>query len=456
MLKLFLLLFAGLSALSLYGQADPLQKLLKAEGVRNAAVGISVKSFPEGEVVAGHLPDMALHPASVTKLLTTALALKQKGEGYRYRTSVFLTGKIENGVLKGNILVRASGDPCLDSRYFKDYKWIARLQEKIRDAGIRKIEGDILLEGGPEEVCIPGSWPWEDISNYYGAPWHPFNYRDNTYVLKFRTDESGSRAKLLSVFPGQPDVRFRNEVRASENNKDDAWIYGGPYSNVLYIQGTVPAGREAFVVKGAIHRPFVCFRQELKELLQKDGISVEGKQLPARVSKEWFYVDSPALQEIVRETNKKSVNLFAEALGKLSTSGCFQEFCRDELDRMGIPSSGVILKDACGLSPLNAVPAAVFTDLLVAAGRMEWKESFVSSLPVAGKDAGLNGYCAAYPELKGRLRAKTGSFAGVRCLSGYLQTRKGKQLAFTVLINNYTGTAIDLQKQVGAYLQSLL
>lgn len=74
-----------------------------------------------------------------------------------------------------------------------------------------------------------------------------------------------------------------------------------------------------------------------------------------------------------------------------------------------------------------------------------WESSFWASLPEGGVDGGLVIY-ADHPVLRNNLRAKTGSFTGVRTLSGFLKTRNGQELAFTVLINHYTCTPKELQE----------
>lgn len=441
--------------ISVAGQPErALQEFVEAAGLRNAAVGVCVKRVADGRVVADYRSQMSLTPASVAKLLPTWFGLQEKGAGYRFRTSVSYTGVIRNGVLTGDLIVRGGGNPCPDSRFFPECAFVKPLAEKLREAGIREVAGRIRVADDCEGT-IPGSWPWEDVSNYYAALYFPFNYRDNLYTLTFRTGQVGSRAELLSVVPALPAGEVVSEVKAAAGNRDDAWIYGSPYSPELRVRGTLPAGRAAFAVKGAMHRPAQFFVAELEALLKQQGIAVKGRAMEGGTENSLWTLESPELKEIVYYTNKRSVNLFAEALGKACGGEEWEQRVKDCLQQTGIGAEGVILKDACGLSPMNAVPARVFTDLLVAVAG-ENREAFVHSLPVGGKDGGLNGYVAAAPALKDKLRAKTGSMSGVRSLSGYLTTRKGEELAFAIIVNHYACSVGELQRAVGQFLTELL
>lgn len=439
---------------NVWAQPEGLQQLLKSTELQHAVVGISVKSVKDGRIVMDYAGDKSLQPASVCKLLPTALALKKKGGDFRYTTKIVTTGKIENGGLQGDIVILPQGDPCPDSRHFPEYIFLDRLVEIIRQRNIRKIEGRIRIECH-ENPLLPGSWLWEDISNYYGAAYFPFNYKDNTYYISFRTGRVGEKAELLSVKPEQPGVNFVNEVIAGTRNTDDAWIYGGPYSREIHITGSLPQHQQLYRVKGAIHHPAQCFLKELEEQLKLYHIIVEKKVLPVTEERELAVFHSPTLKEIVRITNKKSVNLFAEALGNLCVEGNFPSRCCGILHEMNLDTSGILLRDACGLSAVNAIPATVFSHVLVWAYKeLGW--DFVASLPLAGTDAALNAYLAADPALKNRLRAKTGSFTGVRCLSGYLTRKDGEVLAFTVLVNHFTCSPAQLQKRIGHFLSTLL
>lgn len=453
-----LLFFMGLVCLGYFASGQPhvaLENFLSTEGLQHAAIGISVKRVSDGKTVIAYNPQMALTPASVAKLLPTWFALQEKGAAYRYRTTLYYTGSIRDGVLYGNIVLYANGDPTFNSRYFPHNNTLARLVAAIQEAGIREIVGRVIITGAETGADIPGSWVWEDISNYYGAMYLPFNYRDNTYTLKFRTGAAGSPAQLLSVTPALPGIRFQNEVIAKAGNKDDAWIFGGPYASVLCVKGTLPANRPAFSIKGAMHEPAKAFVHELEGMLKNEGIAVRNEMLPDTNRVDFLHLDSPTLQEIVFHTNKASVNLFAEALGALVGEGNWQDEVKALLAEAGIDDGGVVLHDACGLSPLDAVPAQVLTDLLVYIGNRQ-HEAFLLSLPIAGIDGGLAGYCYSFPDLKDRLRAKTGSMSGVRCLSGYLTCFDGERLAFTVLINHYTCSVSQLQKAIGKFLSAFL
>ena len=80
-------------------------KMCIRDRVKHAAIGVCVKNVETGQVVYEHNPGMALRPASVIKLLSSALALKREGDSLTYTTRVFYTGRIENGALLGLSLI---------------------------------------------------------------------------------------------------------------------------------------------------------------------------------------------------------------------------------------------------------------------------------------------------------------------------------------------------------------
>jgi D-alanyl-D-alanine carboxypeptidase/D-alanyl-D-alanine-endopeptidase (penicillin-binding protein 4) len=60
-----------------------------------------------------------------------------------------------------------------------------------------------------------------------------------------------------------------------------------------------------------------------------------------------------------------------------------------------------------------------------------------------------------YKKDSGFIYAKTGTLSNNCALSGYLITKKGKLLIFSVLVNNYQTGATPVRKAVEKFLQAI-
>ena len=80
------------------------------------------------KVVASVNGDRLFVPGSTTKLLTMGTALEVLGADHRFRTRVYRTGPVRNGVLEGDLVLVASGDPNLSGRRRADgsYSFVDR------------------------------------------------------------------------------------------------------------------------------------------------------------------------------------------------------------------------------------------------------------------------------------------------------------------------------------------
>jgi D-alanyl-D-alanine carboxypeptidase/D-alanyl-D-alanine-endopeptidase (penicillin-binding protein 4) len=97
--------------------------------------------------------------------------------------------------------------------------------------------------------------------------------------------------------------------------------------------------------------------------------------------------------------------------------------------------------DGSGLSRRNLVSTQTLTDLLLAASKQPWFNAWYNALPIAGNSDRMSGGSLRY-RLRGtpaqnNLHAKTGSMSGVSSLSGYVTDAHGRQLAFSMVTNNY-------------------
>lgn len=443
------------------GMEDTALKTL-IDSLPNASIGICIKEVETGKTIVDYNADKSLRPASVIKLLTTVTALDHLGKDYNYNTDVGYTGKLSSSTLKGSICIKASGDPTWGSKYFPDINIIDSIVNKISQAGIKTITNGFIVDKSGIYEGIPGKWLWEDIGNYYGSPSYALNYKDNTYKIEFSSKEAGANTKIKSVWPRPQSLKISNTVVASEENGDNAWIFGSPLSKTRLIKGHIPENRKSFRIKGALPDPAQIFINELCAGLKKKGIKCKPKLIFKKdlEYKKLFEIKSPSLEKIVYHTNQKSINLFAESIGKKLVSESGQtidfgtkptEFFVNYWNKRGLKTNGIELYDFCGLSAFNIITPAFMTDLLVYVHKNEdVAESLFFSLPLAGNSGTLKNFGKG-TKLHGNLYAKTGSMKSVRAYCGYIQ-RTNKLYCFTIIINNYSSKDEKLIKFIVDFL----
>jgi D-alanyl-D-alanine carboxypeptidase/D-alanyl-D-alanine-endopeptidase (penicillin-binding protein 4) len=196
----------------------------------------------------------------------------------------------------------------------------------------------------------------------------------------------------------------------------------------------------------------------LTERLDEKGIQVKDEpgviwsEHDSRKSTTLLEIQSPPLTEIVDQLDKKSINLYAEALllhlsreNGLSVSvenGCkaLTEFWSSK----GMDTTGLFLQDASGLSRANGIsPAQLGFVLKYMNNESAEKEAFAASLPASGISGSLKSFA---PELPGKFRAKSGYMSRVLNYAGYLETTSGKNLIVVLMVNNYTCTTSEMRE----------
>ncbi|HDR52849.1 MAG TPA: D-alanyl-D-alanine carboxypeptidase/D-alanyl-D-alanine-endopeptidase, partial [Mariniphaga anaerophila] len=170
----FFFIFLNSSLMAQTGFEKQMHHFLTHPDYKNASVGILVSELETGNTVFKLNADKLLIPASVMKVLTSATALEILGPDYRFQTRLGYAGIIENGTLKGDLIIIGGGDPALGSEYFSDQYFAPHFMEtwaeKIRAAGIRRVDGRLILDTSLyDSEKIPPTWVWEDMGNYYGS-----------------------------------------------------------------------------------------------------------------------------------------------------------------------------------------------------------------------------------------------------------------------------------------------
>lgn len=95
----------------------------------------------DGTVLVSVVADRAVHPASVTKVATTLALLRRLGPDHRFATRLAAAGPVAGGVLRGDLVVEAEGDPFL-----VDESGFTMLLE-LRQHGIQVVGGGFVVRG---------------------------------------------------------------------------------------------------------------------------------------------------------------------------------------------------------------------------------------------------------------------------------------------------------------------
>src|SRR5262245_57166633 len=95
----------------------------------------------DGTVLAAVEADVPVHPASVTKVASTLALLADLGPDYRFRTRVIAGGRVQDGVVTGDLLVQPGGDPFLVSED------ALLMLASLRCIGIGRVDGRLRVVG---------------------------------------------------------------------------------------------------------------------------------------------------------------------------------------------------------------------------------------------------------------------------------------------------------------------
>ncbi|MBO4371272.1 MAG: D-alanyl-D-alanine carboxypeptidase/D-alanyl-D-alanine-endopeptidase [Paludibacteraceae bacterium] len=435
----------------------------------NANVGVLVTDVKTGEVIDALGENRLLPTASTMKVLTTCTALELLGESYQWSTFVETDGAIANGVLEGNMYLRGTGDPTIESRKLPTDGFLQTCVRKLQSLGIQKINGSIIadMSAWNNDEAVNRGWLWEDMGNYYAPGIFPLSYQDNTLEVTLASGDSGTIARVLDVKPTVEDLQIDSRVRCTRVSYDNAYAFGRPMDPYRVLTGEIPSNRGRFVVKTDMPDPGLVLAQQLKKHLSEAGVVVGGgveSQLSVAedtVSRKclWEY-RSPALKEVVAVTNQKSDNLFAESVFRTLAAdhpGSGNEARRRMLScwsERGVDLSQSILTDGCGLAPQNGVSPQTMVQLLQYMYRSPHFDAFLASLPVSGKSGTLRTFLENTP-LAGKVYAKSGTIAHLKAYAGYIYLSDNRVWAFSVVVNNAAGSNREVQKSIEKYLLAL-
>ncbi|MBD5247140.1 MAG: D-alanyl-D-alanine carboxypeptidase/D-alanyl-D-alanine-endopeptidase [Barnesiella sp.] len=417
---------------------------LNFSGRDAATIGVYITNLSTGQAVERENINMSMIPASILKSVTSATALNLLKGDFRFNTDVMLSGTLSGGVLNGNLVVKASGDPTVESSHFTDREgFIASIVSGLKSKGVTTIKGEIIVD---EEMFsdtgqVP-QWVIEDTGWDYGAGFYGFNYNNNTFRLYTETQKT------------VPEVPYIDVIIDKNTSSTD--IERGMNSD-LYIVSGRNVETPNFYVTTTMNSPALAFVHNLRERLKKNGITVEENVID-NTSGETLLLryNSPVNTEMLRTLMFKSDNLMAEATLRALAPGQSRDAAiKKELafwKNRGISTDYIKIADGSGLARVDRVTPKFMEQVLTHMAKSSMADTYVSLFPKVGKEGTVRNFLKG-TALDGKLVLKSGSMNGVHCYAGYKLGSNGKPThSVVIIVNNFFCTRDALRKEIQRFL----
>ncbi len=428
-----------------------LGKMMYDSALNRTDYGVQVVNVHTGEEVFARNADQSLVPASVMKVLTGAVALRELGPGYKFSTYVSTKSTIDSsGTLTGDLYVQGFGDPTLVTEDL----W--RLVYDLWLTGIRRIEGDVIYDDAffDRDRLIDGWRKEVDLANgpAYFAPLGALSVNFNTACLVVGPGgATGEEANVTLEAPSK-SINLINRVKTGPRRSRPSLSVmrsnkgGGKVE--FKVSGSIPAEAAPSRMYRTIIDPMAQFMSVFGGHMEDRGIEVAGDHRSGRIEDGLRIVarkESASLPTILARMNKYSSNFVAEHVLKAvgaevyGVPGTTEKGLRvvaEYLESLGAEQDEFTLVNGSGLSrDIELRPSHINSVMIdMAADRILGPE-FTASLAIGGVDGTLWTRFRG-DGVEGRLRGKTGRLNHVHGLTAYVDGGDGELYAFTFLVND--------------------
>jgi len=483
LLSLLLLLVSG----NLFAQTRAqalVDRLAKEEPLSSASWGMLAVRLGTGDTLARYQSGVRRVPASNMKLITSGAALQRLGGDFRFETQLAYGGFVADSTLRGDLYIIGGGDPTLGSEDgLPQEELFGEWTRLLQEAGIREIDGYVIGDGR----LFPGSleresWNYDDIGSYYAPGGNALSWRENMLDVRIAPGDSvGAPIRVTALEPAEtPWLRVRNyAVTGPRQSRNTVLFFTTDLGPDAQWRGSFPIDRKPQKTSVANKYGALALSYAFCDHLDRAGIRVidgpadidrDGRIRDFRTAPEeaagerWNALPadslvcigttrSPQLRDIVRWTQGRSDNFYAETLLRilglqLRGSAAYDEAIAAEkavLSNLGVaPGSAAKIEDGSGLSRLNYVSPDYFVRFLKALWGSSARRDFLESLPYPGAAGSTleNVMQKKDRALRSRFRMKSGSMNGVLCYSGYILPSSGAKdasadiIVFSILTNN--------------------
>ncbi|MFA9556905.1 D-alanyl-D-alanine carboxypeptidase/D-alanyl-D-alanine-endopeptidase [Evansella sp. AB-rgal1] len=444
-----------------YTLTEQLDTYLQDSRLENALAAVHIRA-ETGEEVYSFNGDKSAVPASGQKLLVGAAALDTLGRDFTFYTGVYTVSEQVGNTLEGDLYLKGTGDPTMLP---EDYR---KLAEEIADLGITTIRGDVIADDTYfDDVRLSLDLSWANQRSVYGAQVSALSVspdRDfdaGSVIVEVRPGTDVGEEASITVYPDSDYITIINNVEtvATGGNSYIDWDREHGNNN-MHFHGTMAKNGNIWRKWISVWEPTELVLQLFYDALLDHGITVEGHArlgtTPTGADELVNRISIP-LEDIFDPYMKLSNNSIGEILTKTMGKVVHDEGSWDAgltvvesyLQKAGLNMDGIHLRDGSGMSHLNAIPPEEMTKLLHHVKDEEWFNVFYDSFPIAGITNRLVGGTLRSRMVgtpaEGNVRGKTGSLTSKSSLSGYVTTKDGEELMFSIILNNYfQGNAISI------------
>ncbi|WP_187431028.1 D-alanyl-D-alanine carboxypeptidase/D-alanyl-D-alanine-endopeptidase [Roseobacter fucihabitans] len=406
--------------------ADAVNEMLRASRV-TGQVAFAVADAKTGDILEARNKAQGTAPASVTKSITALYALDRLGSDHRFATRVVAAGRVNDGVLDGDLVLEGGCDPTLDTRALAD------LAQQLKDSGLREVRGRFLVY---ENALTPLHTIDPDQPDHLGYSPAVSGIALNYNRVHFEWKRNAGKYKITMdarAAPYRPDVTIARMQIVERAAPVYTYDNAGDADHWSVAKGAL--GQE-----GArwlpVRHPGRYAGDVFATLARSQGIVLAVPELVGTMPEGEVRatVQSPPLREIIQGMLKYSNNLTAEMVGLAAT--------RHTVARPQTLAASARQMNLWAMASLGMTnPAFADHSGLGSASRVS-PQDMVRALSAAHRDARLrpllkpvrlldkNGRTTHKHPVKAV--AKTGTLNFVSGLAGYITAPSGRELVFAI------------------------
>ena len=324
-----------------------IEEIMHRPEYRNARWGMKFYFPDTKQVIYSVDSDQSFQPASAVKVFVAATAFSALGPDYRFHTPVYRTGPVDEGVLKGDLVLVASGDLLLGGRVQPDgtlalpepdhtydmhpdavpvpgdpLRSIREIANQVAARGVKRVEGRVLVDASlfREAKGEAGGTGKFKVS--------PIALNDNLVDVMVTPASREGEPGVLRISPETSYVKVINQTKTTAASAaptsgmpqmgpgalrfvDDVTNADG--TQTVTLTGNISLGSRAALRAYRIPEPVRFAEAVLAEALREKGISVKADLLatPDYQTLSTFYTPENRVAEHV------SPPLSEQAQGKL-------------------------------------------------------------------------------------------------------------------------------------------